>query len=299
MVAFLDEPLDPLDGFVLGTAMFGRTPASLFGAVDAGRIARWTLPWAERLAPVIDQVQPDTLVCDFCLSGALIAGEATGAPTAALVHNCTIGWPLPVVPLPPPGSTRLRGPAGWVRDRLWAAAYQRVARREAAASVDAARTALRLPTLGTPTRTGHAGRPRARHGNTQLRASATATRAREGPLHRDHPRRQPICTLGAHARRVNKPVGSREPEHIASGPGTRDAQRSRGDRRIADSSSGHPGPDPHPRVVRHSRQRPVRDIRATRSGASARGSGGDAVRAEHDRQDLTAWSADGLSAGAR
>jgi UDP:flavonoid glycosyltransferase YjiC (YdhE family) len=150
VVQLLDEPLDPLHGFVLGTAMFGRTPDSLFGAVDAGRVARWSLPWAERIAPVIDQVQPDALVCDFFLYGALAAGEAAGAPTAALVHNCTLGWPLPGNPLPPPGSTPSRGPRGWVRDRVWAAAYRHVARRDGASFVDAARAALGLPALFAP-----------------------------------------------------------------------------------------------------------------------------------------------------
>jgi UDP:flavonoid glycosyltransferase YjiC (YdhE family) len=146
----LDGPLDPLHGFVLGSAMFGRTPDSLFGAVDAGRTSRWSLPWAERLAPVIGQVQPDALVCDFFLYGALAAGEAAGTPTAALVHNCTLGWPLPGHPLPPPGSTPLGGPRGWARDRAWAAAYRHVARREGASFLDAARTALGLPALVAP-----------------------------------------------------------------------------------------------------------------------------------------------------
>jgi UDP:flavonoid glycosyltransferase YjiC (YdhE family) len=150
VVQLLDEPLDPLHGFVLGTAMFGRTPTNLYGAVDAGRTARWSLPWAERLAPVIDRVQPDALVCDFFLYGALTVGEAAGTPTAAVVHNCTIGWPLHGHPLPPPGSTPLQGRRGWARDRLWAAAYRRVARREGAAFVDAARTALGLPALVAP-----------------------------------------------------------------------------------------------------------------------------------------------------
>ncbi|MGQ0434359.1 MAG: nucleotide disphospho-sugar-binding domain-containing protein [Microthrixaceae bacterium] len=143
----LDEPLHPLDGFVLGAAIFGRTPTSLYGAVDAGRIARWSLPWAERFAPVIDRVQPDALVCDFFLSGALAAGEAAGIPTAALVHNCTVGWPLPGLPLPPPGASPRGGPRGWVRDRLWAATYRHIAGRDGAVHLDAARAALGLSPL--------------------------------------------------------------------------------------------------------------------------------------------------------
>ena len=148
VVHLLDEPLDPLDGFVLGTAMFGRTPGSLWGAVDAGRIARWAMPWAKRLRRVIDDTTPDGLVCDFFLYGALAACEAAGLPTAALVHNCTVRWPLPGLPLPPPGATPLGGPHGWARDRLWAAAYRHVAQREAAAQLDAARAAIGLPALG-------------------------------------------------------------------------------------------------------------------------------------------------------
>ena len=150
VVQLLDEPLHPLDGFVLGTAILGRTPPSLHGAVDAGRIARWSRPWAERLAPVIEDAQPAALVCDFFLYGALAAGEAAGIPTAALVHNCTVLWPLPGLPLPPPGALPLAGPRGWVRDRLWAAAHQHIARREGAVHLDAARVALGLPPLDAP-----------------------------------------------------------------------------------------------------------------------------------------------------
>ena len=202
VVQLLDEPLDPLHGFVLGSAIFGRTPGSLYGAVDAGRISRWSLPWAERLAPVIEQVQPDALVCDFFLYGALAAGEAAGTPTAALVHNCTIKWPLPGNPLPTPGSTPLGGPLGWARDRLWARAYRHVARREGATlrrrrahRVWAARA------LRAPTRASHACRPRARPGNAHLRVPAAATLASERPLRRDDPRSRSIRALGPHRQR--------------------------------------------------------------------------------------------------
>lgn len=150
VLQLLDEPLDPLDGYVFGTAMFGRTPASLWGAVDAGRVARWALPWAERLGPVIDDSSPDALVCDFYLHGALAAAEAAGVPTAALVHNATVRWPLPGLPLPPPGASPVAGPRGWARDRLWAVAYRRVATREGAAELDAARAAVGLHALGAP-----------------------------------------------------------------------------------------------------------------------------------------------------
>jgi UDP:flavonoid glycosyltransferase YjiC (YdhE family) len=96
----------------------------------------------------MDQARPDVLVCDFFLYGALAAGERARVPTAALVHNSSVSWPLPGLPLPPPGSRPLRGPYGRLRDRLWAIAYRRVARREAAASVNAARAFLGLPALG-------------------------------------------------------------------------------------------------------------------------------------------------------
>ena len=68
-------------------------------------------------------------MCDFFLFGALAAGESAGVPMAALVHNSSVNWPLPGVPLPPPGSLPLRGPLGWVRDQAWAISYDHIARR--------------------------------------------------------------------------------------------------------------------------------------------------------------------------
>ena len=147
IVPLLDEPIDPLAGYAAGAAILGRTPASLFGAVDVGRTARWSRPWAERVAAVMAERRPQVLVCDFFLLGALAAGESAGVPTAALVHNSSINWPLPRLPLPPPGSLPMRGPAGRLRDRAWALAYNHVARRGGLRFINDARACLGLSPL--------------------------------------------------------------------------------------------------------------------------------------------------------
>ena len=150
VVLLLDEPVDPLDGYTPRAAIFGRTPESLFGAIDVGRIARWSTVWAERLSARIADLRPDALVCDFFLFGALAAGEHARLPTAALVHNSSVNWPLPGLPLPPPGSLPMSGAAGWLRDRAWAISYDRVARREGLRFVNEARASLGLGPLQRP-----------------------------------------------------------------------------------------------------------------------------------------------------
>ncbi len=146
-VPLLDTPIDPLDGYSAPAAIFGLTPDNLLGAVDAGRIARWSRPWSERVAVEVAERRPDALVGDFFLFGALAAGESARLPTAALVHNGSVNWPLPGVPLPPPGSLPMRGPAGWARDKAWAVTYNHVARREGRRFLNEARTLLGLPPL--------------------------------------------------------------------------------------------------------------------------------------------------------
>ncbi len=145
-----DRPIDPLDGFVLRSALFGRTPSSLFGAVDSGRTARWSQPWAEHFGPRLDAVRPDVVVVDYFLLGALAASERAGVPNAALVHTSSIGWPLPGVPLPPPGSLPAPGLRGRVRDLAWAGIFRHIARRDGLPSLNAARARLGLAPLDHP-----------------------------------------------------------------------------------------------------------------------------------------------------
>jgi hypothetical protein len=150
LVPLLDEPIDPLDGYTARTAMFGRTPDSLLGAIDVGRITRWSRAWAEGLAATIAGRRPHALVCDFFLFGALAAGESARVPTAALVHNSSLNWPLPGLPLPPPGSLPMRGAPGWLRDHAWAITYNRIARREGLHPINEARSRLGLTPLRRP-----------------------------------------------------------------------------------------------------------------------------------------------------
>ncbi len=146
----LDVPIDPLAGYTARAAMLGRTPDSLGGAVDVGRIARWSTPWAEGMAARLAGRRPDALACDFFLFGALAAGESAGLPTAALVHNSSVNWPLPGLPLPPPGSLPMRGAVGRLRDQAWATAYDHVARREGLRFVNEARARLGLRPVRRP-----------------------------------------------------------------------------------------------------------------------------------------------------
>ena len=150
VVPLLDSPIDPLDGFVLGSVVFGWTPSSLFGAVDVGRTARWSQPWADHFSSQLASVRPDVVVADYFLLGALAAAEHAGVPTAALVHTSSIGWPLPGVPLPPPGSLPARGPLGRVRDHAWAAVHRHISRRDGLRSLNAARAGLGLAPLDVP-----------------------------------------------------------------------------------------------------------------------------------------------------
>ena len=130
--------------------MFGRTPDSLFGATDVGRTARWSRPWAEGITNAIADLRPNVLVGDFFLLGALAAGESARVPTAALVHNGSVNWPLPGVPRAPPGTMPVPGPFGWLRDRAWATAYNHVARREGLRFVNEARASLGLAAIRRP-----------------------------------------------------------------------------------------------------------------------------------------------------
>ena len=94
--------------------------------------------------------RPQVLVCDFFLLGALAAGESARVPTAALVHNSSVNWPLPRLPLPPPGSLPMRGAVGRLRDRAWALTYNHVARREGLRFINDARAGLGLSPLRRP-----------------------------------------------------------------------------------------------------------------------------------------------------
>ena len=153
ILPLLAAPIDPLDGYVRRPAMLGRTPDSLDGATDVGRLARWSRPWADGVAARIAECRPDVLVCDFFLHGALAAGERARVPTAALVHNGSVNWPLPGVPLPPPGTLPMGGPFGWLRDRTWALAYNHIARREGLRSSTKHGRAMACPRCG-----GHTSR---------------------------------------------------------------------------------------------------------------------------------------------
>ena len=51
------------------------------------RVARWIPHWAQQVASELDRAPADAVVADFNLVGALVAAEAAGVPSVALVHN--------------------------------------------------------------------------------------------------------------------------------------------------------------------------------------------------------------------
>ncbi len=85
-------------------------PAPFFAADTAGQVTAW---------------QPDALVSDYLLFGAMIAAQGAGLPVAALVPNV---WTLPARGVPPIGAGyRLaRGPLGRARDAALVGLVNRV-----------------------------------------------------------------------------------------------------------------------------------------------------------------------------
>ena len=88
---------------------------------------------------------PDVLLADYFMFGALIAGQASGLPVAALVPNI---WALPVRGVPPIGGgfPLAKGPLGRARDAALVSVTNRVFAR-GLPTLNAARAGHRLPPL--------------------------------------------------------------------------------------------------------------------------------------------------------
>ncbi len=156
IVVRLAEPdTHPLPGAAPRGLAFGWTPRRFtsrlaFKGIDLALISRWSGAWAEGMAAEIVREVPDVVVADFFLLGALAAGEGAGLPTAALVHNASLFWPIPG--RPPPGSG-FGPPHNWLerfRNAVVVAAWRRVAVRDGLGSVNGARRRVGLTALRSP-----------------------------------------------------------------------------------------------------------------------------------------------------
>jgi MGT family glycosyltransferase len=121
-VEFVEPAVDPYDEPppVRGVA-FGWMPRGYEHiSMRQARTTLWSAPWASNVVNELGRESADVLVCDFCLFGAIAAGEALRVPTAAIVHHA---FPPKTVPVPPsPGwlDALLQVPRRWALQRIWA-----------------------------------------------------------------------------------------------------------------------------------------------------------------------------------
>lgn len=91
--------------------------------------------WSAAMTDSIATVRPDVVVADELLSGALVAGLASGLPTVAMSH--TVYCMRPTAGAAPAGPLRLprRGPIGAIRNAAAGAIIDRVYRRDVLPSI--------------------------------------------------------------------------------------------------------------------------------------------------------------------
>lgn len=106
----------------------------------------WFPHWAHEVAAELRCEPADVLVADYVLVGALVAAEAVGIPTAALVHTV---YPRPLPGRPPYGSGWMPavGPVGRIRDATGTFVLNRLYATYALPALNLARTPLGLPPL--------------------------------------------------------------------------------------------------------------------------------------------------------
>jgi UDP:flavonoid glycosyltransferase YjiC (YdhE family) len=84
------------------------------------RTALWSTPWAANVIEELGRVPADVLVCDFCLFGAIAAGEASRTPTAVIVHNAFLPRPARGAPARGVLDALRQVPHRWALQRIWA-----------------------------------------------------------------------------------------------------------------------------------------------------------------------------------
>lgn len=135
------HPLDPTRG--TRGVVLGWVPRAFRVVAAEARVARWIPPWAQQVASELDRAPADAVVADFNLVGALVAAEAAGVPSVALVHNVYRGR---VSGRPPwgPGWRRRSGIAGRLRDVAGAFVSDRIHARDAVPFLNRARCSAGL-----------------------------------------------------------------------------------------------------------------------------------------------------------
>jgi MGT family glycosyltransferase len=135
------HPLDAARG-ARGVAL-GWVPAAFRTVSAEARVACWIPHWAQEVASELRREQADAVVADFILVGALVAAEAAGIPSVALVHNVYRG---PVRRRPPwgPGWLPTVSIVGRLRDAAGTLASNRIQARDALPFLNRARRSLGL-----------------------------------------------------------------------------------------------------------------------------------------------------------
>ena len=118
--------------------VFGWAPGMFHSVAAEARVARWISHWAQEVAFDLEREPADVVVADFVLVGALVAAEAAGVPSAALVHTV---YPRPARGRPPygPGWRPAVGIAGRLRDAVGNFISNRIYSREALPFLNLAR----------------------------------------------------------------------------------------------------------------------------------------------------------------
>jgi MGT family glycosyltransferase len=118
-------------------------------AATQARTTLWSSCWAANVSTQLRQVPTDILVSDFCLHGALAAGEAAQIPCAVIVHNAfhphAVGQPAKDLGAQPAGN-----PFEKVYQAGWQWAYDRIWARNGAPFLNLARADLGLPAIKLP-----------------------------------------------------------------------------------------------------------------------------------------------------
>jgi len=136
--------LPPVRGIIKGW-----TPRVFAAHVFLARRYMAAPVWAENVTAELDRNPADAVVADVYLPGALVAAEASGVPSAALVHHHDI---RPTTGVPPfgPGWLPASGPSGRMRDAMGRAVVNRIYRRDGLQPVNRARIQVGLPALQSP-----------------------------------------------------------------------------------------------------------------------------------------------------
>jgi len=121
-------------------------PKPFRGIPSEAQTALWAPAWADNVIGALQDSQADLVVADFYLLGALVASEAAGLPSVALMHTVSI-CPVPGVPPYGTGWLPARTPVGHLRDALGRIALRRLHRRNSLPILNAVRARCGLPPL--------------------------------------------------------------------------------------------------------------------------------------------------------